>query len=343
MRFVWLLPSLISSLVFAISTGHSSYLLFAASSLAIGVLLVFISRNKKIESSRIRELVSIDGRWYLGSDRVTRARVAINRRFRRELLSILRARTREPDWDSAFTALGTTHAGLPRLGITLTGLGQANCFKVLELPWQSNPHTLVIGPTGSGKTVLLMRILEDCLGIPEVQVWFFDYKSSESEVLAQAAYRAGGTLKFNSSSLASELDALWGDLFAQLHWFDKRPNLHTRVHHVVIVDELAAALEQPESRARILQLAAQGRSAGVRLICASQTTAGIPRVLLANLMNRVLVGEPDQAERLTLSSRSEAIRPENGQTGALFRASHPGWLSGKLIHPATEFFYPQKT
>lgn len=344
MRIIWLLPSLISSLVFAISTGHASYLLFAVSSIVIGVLLAVFSRQKRSESIEYRELVKFDGRWYLGGDRVSRVRAFLQPGFRRELLSHLQSRTREPDWVSAASILKEpNHTESPRLGISVSDLGRTGRLKVLELPWQANPHTLVIGPTGSGKTVLLMRILADCLRIPGVRLWFFDYKSSESAALAEAAKSAKGSLKFNASALASDFDGLWVELFAHLKWIEKRPNEHSRVSDVVIVDELAAALEHAESRGRILQLASQGRSAGVRLICASQSTAGIPRLLLANLMNRILVGEPDQAEFLMLGSRSESLKAANSRQLSQQPPRLAGWLAAKLVEPATNFVFPLKT
>jgi hypothetical protein len=64
---------------------------------------------------------------------------------------------------------------------------------------------------------------------------------------------------------------------------------------------------------------------------------------MANLMNRIVVGQPDQADLLVLLSRTESLGhrepppkpPEFGESGR--------WLSGRLFPAGQDFVFPLKT
>lgn len=341
MRYIWLIPSLASTLVFALTTGHPSYLLFAGTSVLFALMMARSSSRKgEVSASDVR-LTQIAGQWYLGSEAITKARLYLRPSFRRRLLLQLRARTRVPDFHRAATVLARQPDRQPRLGLAVDqvdALGQSN---LVELPWFDNPHTLIVGPTGSGKTVLLLRILQDCLRISGVRVWFFDFKNSELDALAELKSEKGPRLVACSSSDGEKLAHSWQELLQCLNWNGVRPNRPAIVSEVVIVDELAAALERPEYRERILELAGQGRSAGVRLLCASQSASGLPRALLANLMNRIVVGQPDQAELLMLSSRSESFSATKLVARESSPDHEPRWLRGRLLNPGRDFVFPQ--
>ena len=343
MRYIWLLPSVVSSLVFALTTGHPSYLLFAGTSVLIALVGAGAGRRKLRVAAVDTRLTQLGGRWYLGAEAITRTRLLLHPGFRRQLLLQLRDRTRAPDFEVAASVFASAPDRQPRLGLATDRVEALGQTTLVELPWFDDPHTLIVGPTGSGKTVLLLRILQDCLRISNLRVWFFDFKNSPMEALAELEIEHPSQLVACSSADAAKLSQTWAELFQGLNWQGARPNRPDAVCDLVIVDELAAALEQPETRNSILQLAGQGRSAGVRLVCASQSTSGIPRSLLANLMNRIVVGQLDQAELLMLSSRSDSLHASKWSARNEVWAAEFGWLSGRLLKGGQDFAYPRKT
>lgn len=348
MRLIWLLPSVISSLVFALSTGHPSYLLLAATSVLATLAVMGLSARKSrlVESppEQVR-LVSVEDRWFFDGVELTKPRLLLNRALRRRVLEDLRVRSRLPDFMSLEEGLARAPTELPRLGVSIEDVELGEHPEPVELPWTQNPHTLIVGPTGSGKSMLLLRLLADCQAMPGIRSWVFDFKHGEFEALTvrSALGDAAGDTRIASSADPRAIAQLWQELFDALDWSGLRPNLVRTATEVVIIDEIGAALEQPDSRERILKLAGQGRSAGVRMICAGQSTSGIPRVLLANLINRVIVGQVDQADALVLSSRSESLAASKVRKTEAAIHTLDGWLVGRLLNKQKEFLFPIKT
>jgi hypothetical protein len=348
MRLIWLLPTVVSSLVFALSTGHPSYLLLAAASVLATVAVIGLNARKSKLGQATPEqvrLVSVDNQWFFDGVELTKSRLLLNRALRKRVLEDLRGRSRMPDSKVLLEGLARAPTDLPRLGVSIDDVELGESPEPVELPWAENPHTLIVGPTGSGKSMLLLRLLADCQGIPGVRSWVLDFKHGEFEALTVLAAMGGaaGNTRIASSADSQAIAHLWQELFEALDWAGRRPNLIQRATEVVIIDEIGAALEQPDSRERILKLASQGRSAGVRLICAGQSTAGIPRALLANLTNRILVGQVDQADALVLSSRSESLGSSRDRHSAPKMPTPNGWLSGRLLNKQKEFLFPIKT
>lgn len=172
-------------------------------------------------------------------------------------------------------------------------LGLTETRAALFLDWKTHPHTLIIGPTGSGKSALLSRMLSE-LNKFEVGLWLFDYKAGETidenRGLLQAARSA-------SSGNPNELSHAWRDLLRELD----ACSTGQAAKNVLVIEELATALEDPQTAATITQLAAQGRSVGLRIIATNQSSSGIPRNLIVNLGNRILLDGTDLAEQMLLA------------------------------------------
>ena len=80
-------------------------------------------------------------------------------------------------------------------------------------------------------------------------------------------------------------------------------------------------------------IAARGRSLGVHLVAATQSTKGVPRPMLTNLRARILLGDADPIELAQLNIRrpvGPTICPNGWSSGILQK---PGELSSHFIFP----------
>ena len=100
------------------------------------------------------------------------------------------------------------------------------------------------------------------------------------------------------------------------------------VGHILIIEELSAALADRSTAETLIRLAAQGRSKGLRIIVTNQSSSGIPRSLLVNLGNRILLDGSDSAERMLLAqpemrlADSQAKQAEPSPESGIFGASY---------------------
>ena len=158
---------------------------------------------------------------------------------------------------------------------------------------QSHAHTILIGPTGSGKSLLMRQI---ALG---------------AQLLVDIDFKGGNTLagiptSASLTNLSEDASSFWNELNSEL---DGREALRKPLTAMfVMVDELAAALNSSTQAAKTLErITSRGRSSGVHLIAATQTTAGIPRSMILNSHHRVLVGQVDPIDRTQLGAKASTI------------------------------------
>lgn len=170
-----------------------------------------------------------------------------------------------------------------RLGVAASG--------IVDLDWDARPHALLIGPTGSGKSALLSGLLADLAAMQvasgDLQVWFADYKDGQTIAANRLSCR-------NFVCAGSDYASLWRSLTGELD----RAETTLAARRILIIEELAAALADRTTSELISQLAAQGRSKGLRIIATNQSVSGLPRALLVNLGNRILLDGTDQADWL---------------------------------------------
>ena len=189
--------------------------------------------------------------------------------------------------------------------------------KPLLLDWSRSPHTLIVGPTGSGKSALLARLLSQ-LAADSFEVWLFDYKAGE---LISDNSAVCARFRCADSSDAAGLALGWAELMKRVD----RLSAERVPRVVVIIEELAAALADRSTAEVISRLAAQGRSVGVRIIVTNQTATGVPRQLLVNLGNRIVLAGADLSERILLSTSSDVpSAAAASQVPLISRTSTPG-------------------
>lgn len=164
------------------------------------------------------------------------------------------------------------------------------------------PHLFVVGPTGSGKSRWLHRLLSTLTGSP---------------MLLLADYKGGATLAAFGRCV-TDLDSpevrieFWESALNLLEQRERYLKAH-RVSSVedvglervvLVLDELGHALRLDRKAHEVLcAVAARGRSLGVHLVCANQSVAGVPRELLVNLGLRVVLAGADEVDALQLGAK----------------------------------------
>jgi hypothetical protein len=106
----------------------------------------------------------------------------------------------------------------------------------------------------------------------------------------------------------------------------------SQVRVIVIVEELSLVLADRMAAQAIQSIAAAGRTAGVRIVATNQSASGLPRGLLVNLGNRIVMRGSDESEFLLLGSRDRFM-------GRADRAGEPGIFEGKLLSENRDFSF----
>lgn len=165
------------------------------------------------------------------------------------------------------------------------------------------PHAILIGPTGSGKTELMRLIAFHY----QAEIWAIDFKGGDG------FSEFPGLTRLVTDSNLSELEAI-----AQA--IELRQQQPANPKALLVVDELGEALREPRVSRLVEQVAAKGRSLNVMLIAANQTLSQIPRTIWVNCANRLSVAA-DLVDRSQLGFAGKPAGPV-GQlhTAELFQA-----------------------
>lgn len=328
MPLLWILPSLLMGLLLALSTGYWQMLAFAVMQAVVQLASRRFRGGWQSPTVESRGEVRLRGdRFVVHGRRLPRLIAFWNSRSKAAVVEYLRQLNAGPPHERLASCYSQR-----RRGRLLLGLAEGN---PLELDWSRSPHTLIVGPTGSGKSALLSRLLAQ-LAADSTEVWLFDYKSGET--ISENASVCQAFECADSSDQAALRDQ-WSRLLRRVDAL--APGQSTRL--VLIVEELAAALLDREASAAITQLAAQGRSVGVRMIATNQTASGIPRQLLVNLGNRIVMADADNSERILLGSGGSAALSQPASARVATRpetmdaAAHTGVFSARLVNSAIDF------
>lgn len=178
---------------------------------------------------------------------------------------------------------------------------------------QSGAHALIIGPTGSGKSELLKLLLTQTLGRhPNCELTLLDFKGG-------ATFHRFSELS-QLKLIATDIDghdpeALWGSIRAEVGRRElalaakeasriEDPIMFGMTRHYIFIDELAAALgESPLATSALTMVATRGRSLGIHLITATQSTQALPRAMLTNLRVRIALAEADPIDLAQLNMK----------------------------------------
>lgn len=290
MQFLWLLPSLLVGVYLGVSSGMWQLAVMSGLSAATA-LIVSRVRSKSPQSI---ESVRIDARGV----RVNGRRLGLFwSRAERAAVAAELERLFPPPKVNLSTPLSFS-AGL-ELDLNLLTHG---------------PHLFVVGPTGSGKSRWLHRLLSTLTGSPR---------------LLLADYKGGATLE-SFGECVTDLDTpevrirFWEAALDLLEERERYLRAHraSRIEEVglerviLVLDELGHALRMDRKAHEVLcAVAARGRSLGVHLVCANQSVAGVPRELLVNLGLRVILAGADEVDALQLGAKATPKPKQSIGTG----------------------------
>lgn len=205
-------------------------------------------------------------------------------------------------------------------------LGYSNSLPLIASFEKHGAHLLIIGPTGSGKSVLLKQIaasLASGSASAEANFAFIDFKGN-----ATFAHLAGTRVLLSASDL--DLASAESALSQIALEIEHREVLLSKLglsnfqaaqlsgHRIpalfILIDELGALLKACKNSAAILEsVASKGRSLGIFIVAANQTTLGIPRTIQLNLRQRIALAGSDPLELHQLGFKArlpDASRPQ---------------------------------
>lgn len=184
-------------------------------------------------------------------------------------------------------------------------IGESPSGEVLTINFKDDPHWLIAGATGSGKSVFLNNVIcylldnyssSTCFGFVDFKkIEFYKYND-----IMQNIYKVSNDIESADKLLNGAVDIMNDrySMFAEenvnsIYDYNKKVSLEKRVRELfIVVDELAELILLDEDHRllnalqRLLQL---GRAAGVHVICATQRPSSdiLPGILKVNFTTRI--------------------------------------------------------
>ncbi len=160
-------------------------------------------------------------------------------------------------------------------------IGETDEGKPLWVEMSKNPHLLIAGSTGSGKSVLLHNIIANASFVNDVDLFLVDTKKVEFNIyrsssfsrfvkcVAQDFSSAIQVLKYLNRKMDDRYDAMCNYGISSI---EQRPNLFKKI--VLIVDEVSDLIlydkKNKEFENLVIRLAQKARAAGIYIVLATQ-------------------------------------------------------------------------
>ncbi len=180
-------------------------------------------------------------------------------------------------------------------------IGQDERGRPAWIDISTNPHLLIAGTTGSGKSILLHNLIANLLQVPQVKIYLSDPKRVEFEIYKRSDFNARIPMVVNSYHqttallrfLLSEMESRYAFLadFGVANLWQVPRNIRPN-SIIVVLDEIGDLLLQDESKELekvLIRLAQKARAAGIYLIAATQRPSVdvITGVIKANFPARI--------------------------------------------------------
>lgn len=211
---------------------------------------------------------------------------------------------------------------------------------------RAGPHLFLVGATGSGKSELIKLICQSTLADSQqdTRLAFIDFKGGstfhaflENPRCLGLATNLSDSNQFLSGillELQSRERLLSEQRVSNIH--DYRGLGYALPAIMVFVDEVNEFLKVAPGAQNFLEsIAARGRSLGIHLVLAAQTTSGISRAIMVNLKLRIGIGQLDPIDAMQLGLASQ---PTGGQSKSRLDWQH-AQLAGWQAKP-TYFAFP---
>ncbi|MCF8529419.1 MAG: hypothetical protein K9G13_05900 [Aquiluna sp.] len=284
MNLLFLIPGLAYGIFLFFSTGNLGLLMLSGLTLAVWVM---ISGQRQLDPKG--ELSFRDDRIFLDNRRLGMVPwlwpTAVRNRVYLDCFGEI------PEETGSYSELSATGIGWNQSGVELR-----------FAPSEHAPHSIIIGPTGSGKTELMKLMVRSFSG----EVWAIDFK---------------GGMGFRHNPKVSILLTEEDSLSALEHLqesFSSRQRLRPPKDILLVVDELGEVMKNLKFAQFIESVAAKGRSLGVYLVCANQTLSMVPRTIWVNCANRYSL-KADMVDKTQLGMRGSESVPAEGYGSALVR------------------------
>jgi S-DNA-T family DNA segregation ATPase FtsK/SpoIIIE len=313
MQLAWMLPSVLFGMYLGVSTGAWHMLVMSLGSSLIWIIAKSFNESREID---LTEPVTFDGpEVWIGDYQLPKREIFWKKRWHQVVYSAYKAQGNQPVFQ-------------------------------IDLALESQVgHALIIGATGSGKSELLKLLLSQMLQkAPDSEFVLIDFKGGAT------FGRLAGLAQVKS--LTTDIDGHDPQVFWQTiqALVSQRESILatsgvSRIEDLAIagvpmprcyifVDELVTALAEAALASTALNsIAARGRSLGVHLVAATQSSQGVPRVMLTNLRARIVLGDADPIELAQLNVKRPAgseICPSGWASGILQK---PGELSSHFNFP----------
>ncbi|MBN2385609.1 MAG: hypothetical protein JXB85_01215 [Anaerolineales bacterium] len=192
-------------------------------------------------------------------------------------------------------------------------------------------HTVLIGTTGSGKSVFLQSLVLSAAynySPRHLNVLLMDFKAGASELskLKELPHVVGLVTDLGPELAERALIAIESEIehrkrifeeagkISDIWAYNKRFPEQPLPHLLLVLDEFAKGVELLPDMQRVLQLlATQGRALGMYLLLANQKVTGAVDALLANIGWRIVLRVSERDEmRIVDSTRPPSKRPGRG-------------------------------
>ena len=181
-------------------------------------------------------------------------------------------------------------------------------------------HTLIIGPTGSGKTEFLRNLVESW---PH-RILAVDFKGGLG---FSKAFGIETLVTNHSDQLSDFIEQTNAELVQRERMLSEGKTLTPTM---LLVDEFASVVKESPQAAQLFEnVASKGRALEFYLFVASQTLSGVSRTVLANCLQRVGLGNIDQVDAMQMGLNKQK-RPAFG----------PGWSNAQLAEGNLYFSFP---
>ena len=202
-------------------------------------------------------------------------------------------------------------------------IGKDITGKTLNIDLNKDPHILISGTTGTGKTTLMTSIISNIIYNSKNQIYILQTTKSDLSV-----FRWCKCVKFCSSNLEETLIAIRkidsickhrNDLFSKFNiknidqWNKRYPNRHMK-RIVVFTDEFSFWMENEELTDLSSKLVKIGRSLGVHLIAALQRTTitELPSITKSQ-MSKITFKQKSSVDSINVIGTDAAVKLKPGE------------------------------